>query len=93
MNPCGAPFLRCRNLLRLPLAVVSVKLRLPTSSMTKRTMSLSGSYRSNLQVQGALTAVTDVIKESVWFILVYCFFTVGSEKFLQLSFAIFVGRN
>jgi len=61
-----------------------VKLRLPTSYIVKRTMLLSGSNRSNLQVQAALTAVTDIIKESVWFIIVYCFFIVGSMKFLQL---------
>jgi len=48
--------------LRSPLAVVRVKLRLPTSSMIKRTMRLSGSNRSNLQVQAALIAVSDVIK-------------------------------
>jgi len=92
-NPCGTPFLRSGNLLRLPLAVARVKLRLPTSSMTKRTMSLSGSNRSNLQVKAALTAVTDVIKEFVWFIIVHCLFTVGSGKFLHLSFAIFVGED
>jgi len=56
-------------------------------------MRLSSSNRSNLQVQAALTAVTDVIKESVWFIIVYCFFTAGSAKFLQLSFVIFVGEE
>jgi len=50
--------------------------------MIKQTMHLLGNNRSNLQVQAALTAVpvTD-IKESVWFIIVYCFFTVGSVKF------------
>jgi len=87
MDPCGTPFLRRRNLLRLPLAVVRVKLRLPKSSMIKRIMRLSSSNRSNLQVQAALTAVT------VWFIIVYCFFTAGSAKFLQLSFVIFVGEE
>jgi len=55
--------------------------------MIHRTMRLSGSNRSNLQVQAALTAITDVIKESVWFIFVYFFFIA---KFLQLSFVIFV---
>jgi len=35
------------------------------------------------QGQAALTAVTDVIKDSVWFIIIDCFFTVGSVKFLQ----------
>jgi len=39
--------------------------------------------------QVALTAVTDVIKESVLFIFIYCFFKVGSVKFLQLSFCDF----
>jgi len=53
----------------------------------------SGSYRRNLQVQAALTAVTDAKKESVWFIIVYCFFTAGSAKFLQLSFVIFFGEE
>jgi len=38
------------------------------------------------QTQTALTAVADVIKDSVWFIAVYCFFSVDSVKFLQLSF-------
>jgi len=69
-NPCWTwtPFLRRRNLLSLPLAVVRAKVRLPTSSMIKRTVRLSGSNRTNLQVQVALTAVTDVIKETSWFI-------------------------
>jgi len=67
-----------------------VKLRLPTSSLINHNMRLSGSNCSNLQVQAALTAVTDVIKESVWFIFVCCFFTVGSAEFLQLLFVIFV---
>jgi len=35
----------------------------------------------------ALKAVTNE-KESVWFIIVFCLFTVGSVKFLQLSFVI-----
>jgi len=61
--------------------------------MIRRTMHLSGSNRSNLQVQAASTAVTDVIKESVWFIIVYCFFTVGDVKFLQLSYVIFVEQE
>ena len=38
------------------------------------------------QGQAALTAVTDVIKESVWFIIVYCFFTVGSVTYTQIYF-------
>ena len=70
-DPGGTPLLRRPNLLRLPLAVVRVKLILPTSSMIKRTMCLSGSNRSNLQVQAALTVVIDVIKEFVWFIIDY----------------------
>ena len=37
--------------------------------------------------------MTDVMKESVWFIVVYCFFTVASMKFLQLSFVILVGEE
>ena len=45
------------------------------------------------QGQATLNAVTDVISESAWwFIIVYCFFTVGSVKFLQL-FVIFVGEE
>jgi len=70
-DPRGTPLLRRRNLLRLLLAVVRVNLILPTSSMIKRTMCLSGSNRSNLQVQAALTVVIDVIKEFVWFIIDY----------------------
>jgi len=31
--------------------------------------------------KAALTSVIDVIKESDWFIIVYCFLTVGSIKF------------
>jgi len=54
---------------------------------------LSGSNRSNCQVQTVLNAVTDITKESVWFIIIYCFFTVGTVKFLQLSFVIFVGEE
>ena len=42
------------------------------------------------QGQAALNAVTDVTKESVWFIIVYCFFTVSSVKYLQLSFFVIV---
>jgi len=49
--------------------------------------------RRNLQMQASLTEVANVIKESVWFIIVYCSFTVGSVKFLQLSFVIFVGES
>ena len=37
------------------------------------------------QGQAALTALTDVLKESVWVIIVCCFFTVGSGEFLQAS--------
>ena len=54
----------------MPLAVVRVKLRLPTSFMINWTMRLSGSKRK-LQVQAALTVVIDVIKEFVWFIIDY----------------------
>jgi len=86
MDPCE----RRRNLLRLPFPVVRVKLRLPTISMIIRTLQLPGNNHSHLQVKAALTAVNDVIKGSVWFFVVYCFFTAGSAKFLQLSFAIFV---
>jgi len=56
-------------------------------------MHLSGSSCNNLQVKASLNAVTDILKESVWFIIIYCFFTVGSVKFLQLSFVIFVGEE
>jgi len=49
--------LRRGNLLRLPLAVVRVKVRILTSSMIKRIMCPSGSNRSNLQVQAAFTGV------------------------------------
>jgi len=84
------PFFRRCILLRLALAVVREKLRLPTSSVIKRTMRLSGSNRSNLQVQAALTAITDVIKESVWFVFV-CFSII--VKFSQLSLVIFVGEE
>jgi len=49
-----------------------------------RTMCLSGSNHSNLHVQAALHAVTDVIKESDSFIIVYCFFTVGSVKLFAI---------
>ena len=53
-DPCRTPFLRRRNLLRLLLPVVRVKLRLPTSSMIMRTMCLSGRNRSSLQVEAAM---------------------------------------
>jgi len=92
-DPCGTPFLRRGNLLRLLLAMVRLKLRLVTSSMIERNIRLSGSNRSNLQIQGALTAVTDVINEFLWFIIVSCFFTVGSVNILQVSFLIFVRGN
>jgi len=49
--PCGTSFLRHCNLLLLPFAVVRVKLRLPTISMIMRTMCLSGSNRSSLQMR------------------------------------------
>jgi len=46
------------------------------------------------QGHAALTAVTDIKKESVWFVIVYCFCTAGSVKFLRLSFLwFFWGRN
>ena len=60
-DPCETAALRRGNLLIFPpLAVVRVKLQLPSSSMIKRTM--SGSNRNNLQVQDALTVMSDVIK-------------------------------
>jgi len=61
--------------------------------MIKRTMHLPGSNHSNMLVQAALPAVTDIMKESVWFIIVYCCFIGGSAKFLQLSFVILVGEE
>jgi len=45
--------------------MIMVKLLLSTCSMIKWTMHLPGSNHSNLPVQAALTAVTDIIKESV----------------------------
>jgi len=84
---------RSGGVVTFAVAGVTVKLRLPTSSMIKQTMHLSGSNRSNCQVQTVLNAVTDITKESVWFIIIYCFFTVGTVKFLQLSFVIFVGEE
>jgi len=39
-DPCETPFLRCHSLLRLPLPVEKVKLRLPTIAMIMRTMFL-----------------------------------------------------
>jgi len=50
-DPCGMPFLRHHNLLRLLPPVVRVKLRLPTSSMIMRTMCLSGSNRRSLKMR------------------------------------------
>jgi len=50
-DPCGTPFLRRRNLLRLPFPVVRVKLRLPTISMVMWAMCLSGSHCSSLHVR------------------------------------------
>jgi len=61
--------------------------------MVKWSKHLPSSNRSNLQVEAASTVVTDIIKESVLFIVVYCFFTVGSVKFLQLSFVTFFGEE
>jgi len=49
-DPCGMPFLWCRNLIHLPLLVVRVKLRLPTMSMIMRTTCLSG--RQSQQLAG-----------------------------------------
>jgi len=72
---------RSGGVVTFAVAGVTVKLRLPTSSMIKQTMHLSGSNRSNCQVQTVLNAVTDITKESVWFIIIYCFFTVGTVKF------------
>jgi len=43
----------------------------------------------SMQRQVALTGVTDVIKESVWFITVYCFFTVGRWDFCNYMFCDF----
>jgi len=37
-DPCGTPFLRRRNLLRLLLPVVRMKLRLPITCMIAQTM-------------------------------------------------------
>jgi len=49
-DPCGMPFLRRRKLFRLFATSSKVMLRLPTSSMIMRTLCLSGSNCSNLQV-------------------------------------------
>jgi len=59
---CRTPILSLGNLFHFPLAMERAKMQLPTSSMVKRNMHLSGSNHSNLQVQAALTAVSDVIK-------------------------------
>ena len=56
-NPCGKSFLRRRNLLRLPLPVW-VMLRLPTRSIITRTMYVSGSNRSRLQMRPWCHAVS-----------------------------------
>ena len=56
-NPCRTPLLSRRNLLRLPLPAVRMKLRLPTISIITRTMCLSGSNRSSLQVRPRCHAV------------------------------------
>jgi len=50
-DPSGTPFLRYRNLFRMPFLVVRVKLQLPTISMIMWTMCLSGSSCSSLQVR------------------------------------------
>ena len=52
---------------------------------TAQRVGLDGNVYS-AQGQASLTAMTDVIKEAFWFLIVYCFFTVGGVKFLQLSF-------
>jgi len=74
---------RSGGVVTFAVAGVTVKLRLPTNSMIKQTMHLPGSNRSNCQKQAALNAVTDITKESVWFIIIYCFFTVDTVKVLQ----------
>jgi len=90
-HPCGLLFLSCGNPLPLLLPIERVKLQLPPSSMITYTMRLSGRNCSNLQVEAALTAATDVIKEPVWFIIIHCLFTAGSVEFLALQlFVIFV---
>ena len=61
-DPCRTPILKCGNLFCLPLAMVSVKLRLPTSSMINRTMRLSSSNHTNLLLQAGLIVVNDVTK-------------------------------
>jgi len=50
-DPYGTPFLKHRNLHRLPLPLVRVKLRLPYMSMIMWTMCLSGSNRSCFQAR------------------------------------------
>jgi len=50
-DPCGTLFLRRRNLLLLLFPVVRVKLRLSTISMIMRTMCLSESNCSSMQVR------------------------------------------
>jgi len=84
---------RSWSVVTFAVAGVTVKLLFPTSSMIMLTMHLSGSNRNNLQVQAALSAVTDITKGSVWIIIAYCFFAVGSVKILQLTFVIFVGEE
>jgi len=64
-DPCRAPFLRRRNLRRLLLAVVRVKLRFPTSSMIMRTMCLSGRNRSSLQVEAAMPHSVGLVSRAV----------------------------
>jgi len=39
--------------------------------------------------QAAITAVNDVIEESVWFVIVYYFFAVGCEKFCNYLYCDF----
>jgi len=57
-DPSGTPFLRCCNICCCRYNGEAAI----TNQMIKQTMHLSGSKRSNLQVQAALTAVTDIIK-------------------------------
>jgi len=86
------PFLRRCYLLRLPLALVRVKLRLPTSSMINQTMRPSGSSCSNLQVQATLS---DWCYKNVCLACNRLLFLHSSRKweFLQLSIVIFVGEE
>jgi len=93
-DACGTPFLRHRNLLRLPLPVAKGGgVIANTSTMINRTMRLSGINRSNVQVKFASTAVTGIIRVCFVRNRLYCFLKVGIVKFLQLSFMIFAGEE